>query len=565
MGGLRFFYKYSVAAMLFWIVLIFGSAVLKLKTEEGQINEIIKTEAMNTLDKDKALAFWLMQHSGAPEAQGAPTDFTEIIGAQTKIVGYKRFASLKDSDPWLVGTLEQMKIDKKERYEIMSNDDTHYSRLAAPLTATQKCSQCHEGVKAGDMIGVMAISMPMKSYTKMRENVTSLVIASHFVALLLGLVFIYAVFRLTKKYVRSIEEQKEKEIQDYEDTLNLLVGLMEERDAYTAGHAERVAKYCTLIGGKMGLSDERLEILKEASRLHDIGKIAVPDTVLLKPGKLSDSEYVSIQSHVTDGYKIISKMKKYAHLAEIIEYHHEKYDGTGYPTGKRGDEVPLESSIMAVADSFDAMTTNRIYKPRKSVLDAIEEIVRCKNTQFHPLVADAAVEALRGVEIPRHISQLEDSVRHEHRLAFFFRDSLTGLYNLEYLKLITQNEANELKDFGYVSVINIKNLGAYNKAYGWEAGNVLLKGVAEFILANFKECVAFRVYGDIFIVACKEDCGVCDSDIGSSLPKEAIDIGTITVNVTCTNGLDVTEFGYMNIKKQAGLPSRNDENAVLGD
>lgn len=547
MDKLRFFYKYSLAAALFWVLLILGVGSIKLKTEESQINEIIKNEAKNALDKDKALAFWLMQHSNSGSSQGALSDFTEIIGAQTKIIGYKRFSSLKESDTWLFGVLTQMQIDKKERYEIMSTDNTYHSRLAAPMLASQKCVQCHNGVKVGDTIGVMTISMPMKSYTKMRANVVSLVLVSHFIALLLGLIFIYVVFRLTKKYVLSIEEQKEREIQDYEDTLNLLVGLMEERDAYTAGHAERVAKYCVLIGKQMGLSPARLDVLKEASRLHDIGKVAVPDTVLLKPGKLNESEYISIQSHVTDGYKIISKMQKYAHLAEIIEYHHERFDGTGYPYGKKGDEIPLESSIMAIADSFDAMTTNRIYKPRKSVLEAIDEILKCKNTQFHPLVADAAIEALKTVEIPRHVSQLEDSVRHEHRLAFFFKDSLTGLYNLEYLKLITQNEANELKDYGYTSVISIKNFGAYNKAYGWEAGNTLLRGVAEFINLNFKECMAFRVYGDVFIVICKNDYGVCVSDISSSLPKEAIEI--LKVDVSCTKGCDITEFAYMDIKK----------------
>ncbi len=548
MRKLRFFYKYSLVAALCWVLLVLVAASVKLKTEEQQINEIIKNEAMSTLDKDKALAFWLMQHNGMSNgSQGALSDFVEIIGAQTQIIGYKKFDALKNSDPWLANTVSQMQNDKKERYEIMETGAQYYSRLAAPMRANSRCGSCHEGVKAGDMIGVMTISMPMKSYTKMRENVFDLVVISHAVALLLGLVFIYVIFAITRRYVKSVEAQKEREIKDYEDTLDLMVGLMEERDAYTAGHAERVAQYCVLIGKRMGLSHERLEILREASRLHDIGKVAVPDTVLLKPGKLNDSEYLAIQAHVTEGYNIISKIQKYKHLAEIIRYHHEKFDGTGYPYRKKGDEISLESSIMAAADSFDAMTTNRIYKPRKSVAEAIEEIERCKGTQFHPDVANAAIKALCDVVIPEHTSQLDDNINQEHKLDFFFKDSLTGLYNLEYLKMITQNGVNDLDGYEHTTIISLKNFSRLNNEQGWEAGDRVIKSVANFITANFAGCIGFRIYGDIFIVACKQENDICSSDITSALPQESK--GFMEIIVSCKKGCNLNECDYSNIKK----------------
>ncbi len=547
MQRLRFFYKYSFVAAILWVVLVAIGANLQLSREENRVDEIIKSEAASTLDKDKALAFWLMQHNDKSNSKGALSDFTEVIGVQTKIIGYKEFDKLAKTDAWLSKILPQMKANKKEYYEIMETNEQHYSRLAAPMKASAKCVQCHTNVHAGDVIGIMTIAIPMKNYTQMRDNVIRLVLISHTTALFLGLVFIYIVFRLTRRYVHSIERQQLREIQDYEDTLNLLVALTEERDAYTAGHAERVAKYCTLIGRYMGLSEKKLEILEEASRLHDIGKVAVPDTVLLKPGALTDSEYLSAQSHVTEGYKIISKMQKYAHLAEIIRYHHEKYDGTGYPYGKLGSEIPIESSIMAVADSFDAMTSNRIYKPRKSISEAIDEIKRCRGAQFHPLVADAAIDALKDVEIPHHISQLEDNIRNEHKLAFFFKDALTGLYNLEYLKMATQRNVDELSDYEKTTIISLKNFSRYNNAYGWEAGNELLKGIANFINSNFKDSVAFRVYGDIFIILCKDSVEICVSDIGECVPSEAREI--LRVSVSCKKGCSITECDYISIKK----------------
>lgn len=546
MQRLRFFYKYSFVAAFFWVILVLIGANLQLSREEARVDEIIKNEAASMLNKDKALAFWLMQHNNAKGNGGALSDFTEVIGAQTKITGYKKFASLDKTDPWLAKILPQMQLDKKEHYEIMEANDQHYSRLAAPMRASARCVQCHTDVKVGDTIGIMTIAIPMKNYTQMRNNVIRLVLISHATALVLGLIFIYVVFRIAKRYVKSMHQQKEREIKDYEDTLNIMMSLVEERDAYTAGHAERVAKYCVLIGKKMGLAKSQLDLLEEASRLHDIGKIAVPDTVLLKPGKLDESEYASIQSHVTEGYKIVSKMQKYSHLAEIIRYHHEKYDGSGYPYQKTGEEIPIESSIMVVADSFDAMTTNRIYKPRRSVEEAIEEIKKCSGMHFHPAVAQAAINALQNIEIPHHISQFEYNIKQDHKLAFFFNDSLTGLYNLEYLKMLTTNDADNL-EYIYTSIISIKNFGRYNSIHGWEAGNAILQSIADFLRANFKESVKFRVYGDIFILISKIDYQISKDDIGSILPPEAKDMLEITVS--CKKGCNISQCNYASIKQ----------------
>lgn len=176
-------------------------------------------------------------------------------------------------------------------------------------------------------------------------------------------------FKENETYKNHLEELiakgiKEK-IENYQKTLFALVDMIEERDTYTGGHSQRVAKYSVMIAKEMGCAEKEREKLHQAGILHDIGKISTPDSVLLKPGKLNDIEYKLIQEHVKVGYGMLSKIPMYKELAEIIHHHHERYDGKGYPDGLRGDEIPLLSRIMIVADAFDAMTTNRIYKTRK--------------------------------------------------------------------------------------------------------------------------------------------------------------------------------------------------------
>ncbi len=549
---IKFFYRYSLIAAICWVILVGGATVIKVKMEESQIDEIIKHEALSTLNKDKAAAFWLMQHSSSVTPTSGETEnstlleqFVDIIGAETKIMSAKKFHLIKD-DEWLAKMLKEVERDKQDKYSVSKDDAQIYSRLLSPLVAQTQCVGCHTDKKSGDVIGVMSISIPMKSYTEMKANTTRLILVSHLVALTMGLLFIYAAFKLTKSHVKVVEEQREKEIKDYDETLDLLVGIMEERDSYTAGHSERVSLYCVLIATEMGLSKERINLILQASRLHDIGKIAVSDTVLLKPGKLDESEYKEIQKHAKEGHHIISRMRKYRPLAEIIESHHERYDGKGYPNGKKGDEIPLESSIMCVADSFDAMTTNRIYKPKRSIQEAIEEIKKCSGTQFHPSVAEAAVKALEFIETPEHTSQLEDTIFKEYKLAFFFRDSLSLLYNLECLKSVVQHSIIDFKIFKHLTIFSICGLGQFNKKFGWEAGDSVIRTIAGSIIRDFRGSIAFRVFGDIFLVLSKEPLSVNTQDLISGLEDEQK--ASLRLSVSQKSTLEFDFFDYLGLK-----------------
>ena len=153
---------------------------------------------------------------------------------------------------------------------------------------------------------------------------------------------------ITKEvHLRDQLVQKEKEREEnFEKTLESFVRMVEERDTYTGGHSERVAHYSLLIAQEMNFCENDSKLIYRAAILHDIGKIATPDNVLLKPGKLSDLEYKLIQEHVSASYEILARIPMYKELADIIICHHERYDGKGYPKGLKGDEMSILSQIM---------------------------------------------------------------------------------------------------------------------------------------------------------------------------------------------------------------------------
>lgn len=295
---------------------------------------------------------------------------------------------------------------------------------------------------------------------------------------------------------RKLTEHLQKEqITNYEETILAFVDMIEQRDAYTAGHTLRVAQYSRLLAKELHIDENSIKKIEKAAILHDIGKIATPDTILLKPGRLNKLEYKLIQNHVSAGYKMLSKVKMYSELAEIMKYHHEHYDGSGYPYGLKGDEIPLEAHIMIVADAFDAMTTNRIYKGRLSIEDALQELNKFSGTQFHPMVVNAANNCLKNISI-HQTTQMPQSELEKQRFSYFFNDNLTGLYNEAYLQLVL----NEEKQNFFAYIIQTKQFASFNKEYGWNKGNELLKLVSNELQSYFKDCKIFRFEGDDFLI-----------------------------------------------------------------
>ncbi len=181
----------------------------------------------------------------------------------------------------------------------------------------------------------------------------------------------------------------------YTGAIRALAAALDARDPYTAGHSERVSVLSIAIGRTMDLSVEAIEILRLGALLHDIGKIGVSDAVLRKPGPLTDAEYAHIQQHTVLGGRILRSVPFLSQHIPIVELHHERPDGGGYPYGLRGNATPLTARIVHVADAYDAMTSARAYRAARSPREALNELWRGADTAFDPAVVEALVAALR--------------------------------------------------------------------------------------------------------------------------------------------------------------------------
>ena len=196
---------------------------------------------------------------------------------------------------------------------------------------------------------------------------------------------------LSREQERSSELSKAlEEIQITHDaTIDALSAALDYRDNETEGHSQRVVRYSLEIGKVLGLERRNLEVLARGTLLHDIGKIGVPDSILWKPGKLTDEEWVEMRKHVEYGFKMLKSIHFLRDAALIVQHHHERYDGSGYPDRMSGDNIIIGARIFAIADTYDAMTTDRPYRKALTDRDAREEIKRCNGTQFDPKITEA--------------------------------------------------------------------------------------------------------------------------------------------------------------------------------
>ncbi len=173
-----------------------------------------------------------------------------------------------------------------------------------------------------------------------------------------------------------------------------MVNALDAKSPWTKGHSERVAKYSDLIARKMGFDEDELKTLWLAGILHDIGKIGTFDTLLDKPGKLTDEEFAIIKKHPAQGATIVSSIKQLNDIVPIIRHHHESFDGRGYPDGLKGDEIPLQARILHVADSFDAMTSDRPYRLSPGKEFALSQFREFSGRQFDPQTVDAFLSVI---------------------------------------------------------------------------------------------------------------------------------------------------------------------------
>ena len=216
------------------------------------------------------------------------------------------------------------------------------------------------------------------------------------IVIILAIIALVALNILIIRRIRKSALKREMEYREITiESIEAIARTIDAKDSYTNGHSKRVGIYSREIAKALNLSQHDIDNIYYIALLHDIGKIAIPITVLNKPGKLTDEEFEIMKSHTTAGAKILEGISTIPHIVEGAKYHHEKYGGGGYPTGIKGEEIPFIARIICCADCYDAMATKRVYKEPYSKEKIISEFERCKNTQFDPQIADIVIKLIK--------------------------------------------------------------------------------------------------------------------------------------------------------------------------
>lgn len=209
--------------------------------------------------------------------------------------------------------------------------------------------------------------------------------------------------RTQMNYTLTLQETKLQaalhQVQMGNETILAIAKTVDAKDLRTSKHSQRVSEYSAMIAKEYGFTDEQCENLRKAALLHDIGKIAIPDNVLNKPARLTDEEYAVMKSHVTRGAEILKDFTLIDHVVEGARFHHERYDGRGYPDGLKGEDIPIYGRIIAVADAFDAMTANRVYRQKQDFDYVLNELHKNRGSQFDPELVDIFLKLIEDKKI----------------------------------------------------------------------------------------------------------------------------------------------------------------------
>ena len=293
------------------------------------------------------------------------------------------------------------------------------------------------------------------------------------------------------------------------DEILALVYSMEIRDSYTQGHSERVAYYATKLASIMKLSKKDIEDVYIAGLLHDLGKIGIPDVVLLKPGKLEKEEYDLIKQHSVLSGEIVKRIPNFSYLEKVVRHHHENFDGSGYPDGLKGNEIPLLSRILSIVDVFDALTTKRVYRADINLDKSIQIMQEMqKNKKFDLNIFKIFIPFIKKHGVLKHKSKSPLNLKEleKIRYAFFYNDQLTQLLNkTAFLTLL-----RKIYDYKYKTTlifINIKDFKFYNQKYGIKKGDEALKRVAKILKCSFNGTTQIKEphFKDLFIFRSSDD------------------------------------------------------------
>jgi putative nucleotidyltransferase with HDIG domain len=523
----KFINFFTRALLVVWTLLLAAILFIIIERIYSYAEYIATQNAQTSVNKDLAYRTWVSSHGGVyvPIDKNTPPNpylsniktrdfqaigkeftlmnpaytlsqmmkqYSNLYGVKTHITSTRTLNPKNRPDTWETLALNKIEQTRESYKELNYIGDKEYLRFIQPLITKKSCLKCHAtlGYQIGDVRGAVSVSIPMEPlYDDAQEN-SLYIIGLFFIIWLVGVFFISQFSRKINTYI------DEKELL-YEEYIYGLVNVVEKRDSYTAGHSSRVAKYAVKIAETMGYSEHDCHTLHRAGMLHDIGKVAIPDSVFLKPSKLSEDEYKLIQEHVDMSYEMLKNISIFDDIKEIVKNHHEHYDGSGYPQGLIGEETPMLAQILSLADAFDAMTTDRIYKGRKSVKEALLELAEFSQKQFNPKIVQAALLSLNGVIIDHTKHQNPRTLLEKERFSYFYKDALTGIYNEEYLRIDLENIVSS----PLIGWLSLKDFHKFNKENGWSAGDKVFQELALLIKERcLNPLNIYRFYGDNFFV-----------------------------------------------------------------
>lgn len=331
----------------------------------------------------------------------------------------------------------------------------------------------------------------------------------------------------TVRSVRNLERlRQKKELESRRrqterislQTIKTISVTVETKNVYTNGHSQRVADYSALIAGALGWDDKRINNLRNAAYMHDVGMIGIPDSIVNKPTRLTEEEYAIIQRHTLIGADILKDITLIEHVAEVAHYHHERYDGTGYPEGLSGEEIPIEARIVAVADSYDAMNSKRIYRNALEKEKIIEELESCSGTQFDPVIAELFVRLIREGKVDTALLPAEPigeskMDHYESETTKFISDIMSTMQSQEdsdsydFLTGLPVRSKGEIliaqmmqEHDGGLVFVDMDNLKKLNDVYGHKAGDRALKLLGNILKDAGDNSIACRLGGDEFLL-----------------------------------------------------------------
>lgn len=314
-------------------------------------------------------------------------------------------------------------------------------------------------------------------------------------------------------YRKDLQKRLEEKTREVElvtiESITTVANTIDAKDDYTKGHSIRVAYYAEALARKIGWSEEDVQNIHYVALLHDIGKIGVPDSVLNKPFKLTNVEFELIKNHTVMGGEILKDIKMFPKVDIGAKYHHERYDGKGYPNGLKGEEIPLVARIIGIVDSYDAMASNRVYRKRLQDEIVKEELIRGRGTQFDPYLVDQFMELLEEGELQKNIpsedmvmpifnsDKIYDGITEEEMGLNSKVDYLTGLLGKEQgEKEITESLRN---GSGCVMVLDLDHFRNVNETYGHLTGDYILKLTADILKDVSEKDIVCRLGGDEFL------------------------------------------------------------------